>query len=279
MKDYLCTHFEKIRYIEKSSSSFHDLYPNINWLYNHVIKYNGHNKNFKIWRQYQLVGYDDNTVIIGYIKPQFNKLNFNEVLMTSIYDAYMISNVEKYSEKDGKEIISDNYTRFFGKKIVTCVFALDKQEPYYMSWYDEGVNLIEANSEMLRQNIYTFLKDNYGTENNSIYYFYNYWRKNCPPDQSKPSDFTGFLHDKYNEIKEKNEFGKKIFPSYINEFLNCIKFKIDACGDDRKAKKQVLSDYDNRDYFMAELDKNLDASVKRYLHIRDAEDDESDSDE
>jgi len=278
MKDYLCAHFEKIKYIDSAINSFHEKYPQVNWLFSHVVKYNGSNKNFKIWRQLQLVGYDTNTVIIGYVKPQFNKLNFNEVLMASIYDTHMLKHVQKYSssedEEEGKT--SENYNKFNGKKIITCVFTLDKREPYIICWEDEGIDLVDANSEMLKQNVYSHLKDIYSTENNSIYYFYKYWVDNCPAEHSKPEKFIMFLLDKYNEIKEMNETEKRSFPAYIIEFLNFIKFKID-CTDDKKSKKAIIEHYKDRDMFMSELDKKLDISIKRYLDIRNT-DDVSDSD-
>jgi hypothetical protein len=253
MKDYLQQHFEKVKYIESSTDLFHQAFPKINWLYNHVIKYNGNNKNFKLWRKYGLIGYDDERVIIAYVKPQFNGLNYNEVLINSIYDTYMLMNVEKNSTKGNEVVISENYTRFYGKKIISCVFSLDRKEPYYISWNDEGVNLVEANSDLLRSNIYQYLKTQYMSENNSIYYFYNYWRRNTPEDQKGAGKFIAFLQDKYNDNKEKGETERKKFPSYIGEFINYIKSKVDDC-DDKKGKRKILEEYDNKEFLLINLD-------------------------
>jgi len=276
MKAYLLQHFDKVKYIENSIRSFHVDYPHLNWLYNHVVKFNGYNKNYKIWRHFQLIGYDESQVVIAYIKPQFNKLNYNEVLMSSLYDASMIANVEQFTEKVDVQIKSENYNRFYGKKIVSCVFTLDRKEPYYISWYDEGINLIDLNKNLLRETIYNFMKSHFSSENNGIYYFYKYWRCNCPEDQKSSSNFVAFLLDKYNDIKNKGETDKKKFPSYIDEFLNLIKLKVDMC-DDKKEKKKILAEFDNKEAFMLALDKRLDESIKRYLDMRDDEsDDDSD---
>jgi len=277
MKEYLHQHFDKVKYIENSIRLFHLEYPRLNWLYNHVVKYNGYNKNYKIWRNFQLIGYDESYVVITYIKPQFNALNYNEILMNSIYDTYLLKNVQRLTDKADEDKISENYIRFHGKKIVTCVFTLDRKDPYYMSWNDEGIDLIDTHGTLIKETMYNYLKDHYSSENNGIYYFFNYWQRNCPEEQRSPGNFVAFLLDKYNDIKDKGESDKKKFPAYIDEFLNYIKLRVDMCSD-KKEKKMVLAKYYDKGFFMAELDKKLDESVKRYLDMRDAEDSGDESD-
>jgi hypothetical protein len=277
LKEYLHQHFDKVKYIEKCIDAFHEKYPTINWLYQHVVKYNGNSKNFKLWRKFTLIGYDNERVIIAYIKPQFNGLNYNEILMDSIYDTYLVKNVEQYETVEGVKTITENYKRFFGKKITTCIFALDKKDPYYINWIDDGINLIDANSALIKESIYTYLKEHYILENNGIYYFYNYWRRNCPEDQKGAGNFVAFLLDKYNEIKSERETDKKKFPAYVDEFLNSVKLRVDMY-DEKRQKKTILANYDNKNYFMTELDKKLDGSIKRYLDMKD-EDDSGDESE
>lgn len=273
MKAYLLQHFDKVKYIERSIAVFHERYPRLNWLYNHVVKFNGYNKNYKLWRNLSLIGYDDTQVVIAYIKPQFNQLNYNEVLMNSLYDAYLISNVEKITVKGDVESVTENYTRFHGKKIVSCVFTLDRAEPYYSSWScdsnsgSSNEDLIATNSDFLRETIYSYMKSHYVSENNGIYYFYKYWRLNCPEEMKGAGAFAGFLIDKYGDIKDKGETDKKKFPAYIDEFLNVIKLRVDM-EDSKRGKRKILEDYDGKDYFMAALDKKLDESIKRYLDMQ-----------
>jgi hypothetical protein len=253
MKEYLHNHFDKVKDIKNILKSFHDKYPNINWLINHPSTYNGTNDNYKIGGQCQLIGYNDEIVIIGYIKPQFNKLNYNQVLMNSIFDTYLISNIKK-------EDSNNNYKRFNGKKIISVVFTLDRKEPYYIDWD----NLI--NNELLLNTIFNYLKEEYITENNSIFYLYKYWR-----EHSTDPDFPTFLIDEYTKIKNMY-VDKKQFPSYIDEFLNKIKFRIQL---DKKKKKAILSEYDNKEYFMNELEEILCESLKRYLGIPDEDSDDN----
>jgi hypothetical protein len=268
MHEYLHKHYEKVKYIDDVLRSFHTKYPLLNWLYNHVVKYNGTNKNFKIWRALQLVGYDKDTVVIAYIKPQFNMLNLNEVLATSIYDAYMLSNVEQYGEEDehGNKKEFENYKRFNGKKIVSCVFTLDRKEPYYISWYDGTTNLIKANSDMLKATMYDHMVKHYSSENIGVQYFYKYWRTHCPTDKTAPMPFIEFLLDKYNEIKERNETTSKKLPAYIGEFLSDIKARIKLLRTPMD-RTRLLEQYDNADFFLETIHTEMITAVKRYLNI------------
>lgn len=275
LKKYLQEHFDKVKYIEKSIDAFHEKYPKINWLYQHVVKYNGMNRNFKLWRKFTLIGYDDERVIIAYIKPQLNSLNYNEILMSSIYDSYIVGNVEQYeTDEQGVKKITKNYERFSKRKITTCVFALDRNEPYYINWYEDGVNLIESNSDNIKETIYRYLKDRYTAENDAIYYFYNYWRRNC---SAAPGDFVEFLLEEFAEHKDTLDIKTKRFPSYIGELFYTIKVRVDM-EDSKRGKRKILEDYDDKEYFMAALEKKLDESVKRYLDMRDMDGDSDSSD-
>jgi len=278
MRGYLHSHFEKVKYIEQVMSVFHEKYPKVNWLYNHVVKYNGQNENYKVWRQFTLVGYDNDTVVVAYIKPQFSTLNFNEVLVSSIYDAYILNNVKQYDEEDDyKKEITENYRRFYGKKVVSCVFTLDNKEPYYISWYDGTTNLIEANREILKGLVYKHVHTYYSSENSSIQYFYKYWRTNCPTEESTPKKFIEFLLDEYNKIKQKNNEGKKHLPSYIDDFFRGIKIRLEM-SNDKNERKDILTRYDDTRFFIENLNEAMNKSVKRYLNIQEDHDSDDESD-
>jgi hypothetical protein len=261
---YLLKHFEKINDIKKLMSSFHEKYPQINWLINHSVKYEG-NENFIIKQKYKLIGYDDNNVIICYLKPQFNKLNYNEVLINSIFDTYLINNVNKFKNNE----ITENYKRFHNKKIITCIFTLDRNEPYYIDWYDS----LEKNTEVIKNRIYFNIMERYKLESNNIFYFYSYWRMYCPDNEKKPSDFIRFLKETYHKIKNTNL--PKSMPKYVDDFFSQIEFEIETSKGKSK-KELILTNYDNKDYFVEKIEKKLDINVKRYLGITISDDDEED---
>jgi len=259
MKLYLIKHFEKTQDVKNVMTLFHNKFPKINWLMNQTIYLEG-NDSFKISKKFGLIGYDDENVVIGYIKPQFNSLNYNEILMSSIFDTYLIQNVKKIGNQD---TISENYKRFYGKKVISCIFTLDKNEPYYIDWG----NLIGENIHIIKNTIYLNVMEKYKLENNMVYYFYSYWRLYCPEDDKKPSKFIKFLEEKLNDHEKKIIPCK--FPTYLKEFLYYIQFELDNC---KKAEKEcLLKKYENSDFFLEKLETKLEVSLRRYLAIYESD--------
>ena len=265
MKLYILKHFEKIQDIKNIMSLFYEKYPQINWLLNHTLKFNG-NDTFKVSKKFKVIGYDDNNVIICYIKPQFNSLNYNDILMDSIFDTYLMRNIKKYEIKqDGNQVVSENYKRFSNKKIVICVFTLDRKEPYYIDWFD----IIQTNTEIITNSIYSSIMEKYLLENSRIFYFYSYWRKFCPDNENtSSSNFIRFLKDKIQEVK-----GQTQIPCYIDDFFSHIEFEIKKCKG-KNNKELILNNYDDKEYFYVQLKQILDISVRRYLGMHIEEDDE-----
>ena len=267
MKLYLLKHFEKINDIKNVMKLFHNKYPKINWLNVQSVYYEG-NDNFNISKKFNLIGYDDNIVIIAYIKPQFNSLNYNEILVNSIFDTYLINNIKKY-DKEAK--ISENYKRFYGKKVITCVFTLDKNEPYYIDWMDA----IKNNYETIKSIIFSNIVEKYKLESNNLFYFYSYWRMFCPDNEKKPSDFIRFLKEELDKINK--EMLPKKLPKYIDEFISQIEFEVDYTKG-KSNKELILKNYDNSDYFIEKIEKKLDVNVKRYLCMKINDEDDEDDD-
>ena len=243
MKLYLFYHFEKIDDIKNIMVLFHTKFPKINWLIHHPLYYNG-NDNFKIKHKFNLIGYDENIVIITYIKPQFNLLNYNDILVNSIFDTHFINNIEKY-DKEGN--INTNYNNFNGKPVITCIFTLDKNEPYYIDWN----NSITNNCDIIKNRICFNIIEKYKLEFGNLFYFYNYWRKFCPDNDKTPSNFIRFLQEKLEKIG-KEMLG--VLPKYIYEFISQIGFEIKN-SKGKTNKELILTKYENYDYFVEKLEK------------------------
>jgi hypothetical protein len=266
---YLLNHFEKMNTIKSIIDMVYSKFPKINWLVNNISFYEG-NHTFEIYNKCDFIGYNDTHVIISYIKPQFNQLNYNDVLLDSIYDTYFLHNIKKFDERKEE---NKNYKRFNGKKIITCIFSLDLNEPYYIDWVDEfGKNIIKENEGELLWLLYQGIMEKYKSEHGSIYKFYNYWREFCPEDERKPLNFIQFLKGKLSECET---------PLYVSDFFTKIGFKIEmVTGKNSKSQKeQILIYYDTKENFILELNKELEKRVKNYLNIRFDEDDEEDEEE
>jgi competence CoiA-like predicted nuclease len=266
LKLYLFNHFEKINNIKNIMVVFHKKFPKINWLIHHYFSYNGNN-NFKIGTKFNLIGYDENMVLITYINPQFNSLNYNNILINSIFDTYFINNIQKY-DKEGK--ITPNYEKFNGKKVITCIFTLDQNEPYYIDWHDSITN----NFDIIKNRIYFNIVEKYKLESGNLYYFYKYWKMFCPDNEKHPSNFIRFLKEKLQKID--NESSSRSLPKYIFDFIFQIEFEIENSKGKTK-KELILTKYENYDYFVEKIEKKLHDSAKRYLGMNI--DDDSDNDD
>ena len=77
------------------------------------------------------MAYSEKYIINIIIKPQFNKLNFNEVIFNGIFNSYILNN----SSSD------NNIKRYDNKKIITCIFTLEFIEPIFYE-FDISNNII-----------------------------------------------------------------------------------------------------------------------------------------
>lgn len=268
MKLYLLHHFEKIDNIKNTMLLFHKKFPTINWLIHHHLQYNG-NDNFQIKDKFNLIGYDENIVIISYIKPQFNSLNYNNILVNSIFDTHMINNI-KQCNKTGE--ITENYKRFNGKKVITCIFTLDQDNPYYIDWNDSITN----NCDIIKNRIYFNIIEKYKLKFENLFYFYKYWKKFCPDKDKSPLNFINFLKETLDGDKNTPKDTPPKLPKYIYEFISQIGFEIENSKGKTK-KELILTKYENYDYFVEKIEKKLHDSAKRYLGMNI--DDDSDNDD
>ena len=256
LESYICVHFEKMRTVSNNYLQFCSLYPNINWLINHPIYFNGKTTDFgDLDYRFGLIGYDNKRVIIAYIKPQFNSLNYNQILMDAVFDTFLIKNTK-----------NEDY-KFFGKKITCVVFTTDSNEPYYIDITNEVLEQNEMTTRLLIKESF-LLKYLIGSK--KVYYFYKYWRKNCLPEITGPLEIIDYIIDIFNLRKQENETPTKRFPNYITEFFNNLKFKIEICNN-KQQQIIILKEYDNQKNFIEYLDQRLTDTVNRYfgLNIHD----------
>ena len=263
-KLFLKHHFEQITKIKTAIDILYSTYPNISWLVSHPCKYNG-NGSFDITNIFKFIGYDNETVVICYVKPQFNSLNYNETLLHSILDTHFIHNTLPGT---------NNYERFTGKKAITCILTLDREEPYYIEWKDSEMNnIIITKKDIIVKQIQDGILEKYKQETNGIYYFYTYWRTHCPEKDKTPLNFMAFLQEKLEKLKDEKT--KISTPSYIYDFFKQIEFELNICKSNKK-KELILQTYDDKCHFSAKLHEVLETSVKRYLGMSIDEEDSDD---
>ena len=215
-------------------------HPNINWLLNHKINYIGSNSiDYYIYKQFDIIGYDDNNVYIIYLKPQFSEFNFKETLINSITDTHIINSINNNNYDDNDDKISNDYKKFSNKNIITVIFALNIINYIKIDWKDKDTQedlIIKYNSE-----IKTIIADNIieNYNNNSCYYYYKYFKNN----KKDIKEIINKIKDDYKQIPE---------------------FIIDFFKDMRKNKN---TNYDDINIFNEKLKEVIKDNIYDFIDI------------
>ena len=262
IEKYLMNHYENIYNIGIIYDKFLSVNPKVSWLINHPIIYNGKNDDFIMKQKYQLIGYSNENVYIVYVKPQFNSLNYNDVLIDSIYDTFILNNIKK---PNNDKYIDENYKRFGNKNIKTILFSLDQDDYFIFDWKNKDENLILINNKLIIENIRNKLLNKYIIECKYIYYYYKYFKK-LNDDLKNPDKPYNLIKKIINEIKiDKN---KDKFPHFIIKFFENIERDIKRCKNDIQQKNQ-LDIYSDENKFLEELNDTIKISINEYLDIED----------
>ena len=277
LENYIFTHFEKMDKISQQYDDFCKKYKNVNWLIDHSVEFNGTTNDFEIKQQFKFIGYNNDCVFIVYIKPQFNELNYNQVLTNAVYDSFIITNIKKPSEGD-KDRIKQNHKKFSNKEVICIVFSTDLDEPYYINWKDkEKNNILNNNSTMILHMIYNDIISKYEIENKMVYNFYKYWRKHC--NEKNPLDIITYIISQLNNITQEMicPFKGKL-PMFINEFFDNIKFMIEN-KTNKKDQISILKEYDNKEAFLNLLKQRMVPFISKYFDINTKDDNNDSEDE
>lgn len=239
--------------ISISIKKHHDLIKNMENIYNNYYKYISdillennfkynifhrlylleENINFTISNEHDIIAYSEKYVIHFILKPQFNELNFNDIILKSIFDDFMIMNVTS---------TTNNYNRYIDKKIYTCIITLDSTEPIMIE------SVINKDNIYIKESIYSFLYDKYNQYHEPIYDYYQYIKK----------DEMEVIDKLKNELKNKN----KNIPNYILEYFTGIK------SDFKRHKNiEIFNEINDKDIFITKINENLKEEITKYLNI------------
>lgn len=255
---YLKSHYNKINLISELYNKLKTDYVNLKWLLDHFVYFDGKSSDFEIYKKFNMIAYNEDVILICYIKPQFNQLNYNEIMLDSIFDTFLIKNVKN---KDGDNI-SENYKRFNNKKILTCVLSFDCVKPFIFDWSDIKSNddLISINNNSIKEIIKVELYSNFEIKNNNIYLFYKYYLEEFKNEE--PLTIITKIIDKYEKIKDEDK--NTIFPSYIDELFFEIKSSIKKKNKEKQL--EILKNYSDRNIFIEEITYNLKEAINNFLN-------------
>jgi len=227
LSDYLCSHYEQMESYEKMIQQMKDIYKITRWNFNHKVEFSG--KHFHISTMFDFIGYNKETCVILYIKPNLNNLNFNDIKYQATLDKFI---VQHYSEKDD--------SRYKNKEVVCCVLSLNQRNPYIVPLQDVPD---------MKLHLGPLLKQKYERKHAEVKAFYDYWMNQ---------------HESINKVVQeykRQEDDKKIKnASYITVVFDYIKSYNDNCN-------AGIEDITSEE-FITKLSSNSNKSLLNLLKIK-----------
>ena len=242
-KEYLFNHFDRVEHINKLLDKLDNNHTNINWLYSYPIAIEDNKSNFNIYKGKEIIGYNDTTVFNIYIKPQFNDLNFNEFLVNSILDTYMLYNSDKESEQ---------YKKFFNKQIISYVISLNKDEIYEVNWS----NLVNEKREYMQNILYDKIYEIFNSKHEQYYNVFMNLINNI--GEQNPQKFIEMCEKKFKDSYK--------CPNYLEKTWRYISDKLEDC-ETKTEKQEILNKYMDKNIFIKLFDSKLKISLKSFLNI------------
>lgn len=241
-KDYLYNHFDRLEHINNLLDKFDKAHTNINWLYTYPIVI-GYKSNFLINTKKEIIGYNDTTVFNIYIKPQFNDLNFNDFLVNSILDTYILSNLEKDSE---------SFKKFGNKKIISYVISLNKDDIYEINWSD----VVNEKKDFIKEILYNKMYDIFELKHEQ---YYNVFMNIIDTIiEQSPQKLIEICENKFKE--------NSYYPTYLANAWRYISDKLED-SDTKEEKNKIFSKYKEKEIFTKLFDSKLKISLKNFLCI------------
>jgi hypothetical protein len=251
-KAFLKSHYAKMEKIKNIYEKIDKKYPKMKWLWSKYSEFKGKTASVKIYNTYQFIAHNDKDVVICRICPQFNELNYNQIIFDSIFDIFFLKNS------------NDEKGYFTNKKIVMCIVTLDKSEPYYIDFND----LIDTNRKYILCIVKNNLISSYLIKNKGLYLLYNFHKN----ENSELSSYE-IISKIVDEVKKIDDI--KSLPDYVLEFFDEIKFKIKMTKNKYAKQKQILEKYDNQKYFMSKINCLINENLNRFFGITENDIDET----
>jgi hypothetical protein len=238
-------HYEGLQYMITKLNAFNASHPNVNWLYNKFIKYDGKNDDFSLFeRCKQMIGYTDTHVYNMTLQPSLNAINYSTFIVRSIIDTLIIMN-----SKSTERIV------FNDKQIVCCVITMEQNEVYEINITD----IIKTQSSYIIKCIYDIMIAYYGKYHDG---YCKALKNKLDTEQNKTAVA---IIEECIALCDKSPYMERVWRSIF-----------DKIADAGKKKRTLLSkilESDAKDI----MDKKLEYTLATYFGIDN--DDEDDEDE
>ncbi len=200
--------------------------------------------NFKISKNFELIAQSEKYVIDFIITPQLNKLNYNQIILSGIFNNFLLQNVSDKHE--------NNCKRYLNKQVYTCILSLDSIEPLFINFN------VNNNCLVIKNSIKEYIFNEYSENHKLIFHFYNYC-KNSKPDNKNSIEYT---YDKL--VKESNSRSSDI-PKYIENYFYDTNEQIKNCNKDKNKITNIMSKFNEINTFIESINEYLSDAINEYI--------------
>jgi hypothetical protein len=246
-KRYLVNHYEQLSSIGVMYDKFLEEHSDVSWLINHNVTFRGKSSALRLYKKFKLIGYTNNDIFVLELKPQLTSLNYNEVLVDSIFDRCLLDSFHKDEASDESSSESENsesankydkdkedYKKFGFKNARTIIFALDKTEHIEVVWDDDRVR--DFPLQLLREKLVKYFE----YKGVDLVYFYRYYK-------NKYSErYLNKMLEKLLEIEK--------LPYFIIKFF-----------EDIKRDKENLERYEGREFFTQKWTDAIENTIDEFV--------------
>lgn len=246
---YIKRHYTEIQKIKTQYDTFLNSVPRLNWLSSYPMKFQCQNDDYKLYQQYNFIGYDDNTVYIVYIKPDVNNLNYNEIILNSLFDSFAFDNFVWRDDDDN----NDKNTRMqkFKEKTQKVVILSANHDYIIIDWKKQLKQYNNVMKQIFVNEIISYYKsyvsEIYSHFNNVFFeHFY------------KETNNYGLAIDQYiKKLKTAYKEADAPIAPFINDFIAII---------DRKIRKfKDIEKFREKEYFIQEMNSEIITSICRFF--------------
>lgn len=205
----------------------------------HSVGLHGQTDEFVLWNpSIPFIAHSDKHVIYFIIKPSFNKLNFNEVIIDSLFNKFLISECNEDS---------NNANRYHNKTVLVCIFTFSSPSPIVFE------PVIPDNTLMLSC-LEGFLKEKYQHVNMKVMDMYKY----CVLTKPQRKNSIQYM------LEQLEQYNKNSFPKYIIDYFTVAE---DKCKTLSTAEKKTLININD-------LNRFLDERITRFVYGQNDEDED-----
>jgi len=238
--EYLLTHYERIRKLAKLIDELHVDYPKLNWNYYPYIRFHSESKDFSIQNQPLFVGYNDSHVVVLYLVPNLNPLNYPSILIQASIDRFILSRPAPHASK------GDVYG---GKDIVCVALALNMDAPYRLP-------TVELPIKVIQEHMYEY----FCRRNTAVKQYFDCWTAKLSfgnvchqyvrDEEKKYEVYTKKIDGKEREMKRLRA-GETANAPYITSFFKFL--------------KDTYDNHDDPEAYVQEVTLNFGTKLNRWL--------------